>query len=317
MDFLLNNLSLAGQFHDLLTFQIAVDTVMAIRQEIDRLGSSLYCHRSLVNALVGPNCVMQQAVRVFPRDKQLAWVRWLNTHGPFWDDLRQHDADDWIEVNGEPVTDSAVGEAAFCCIQGLPRELVSFNPSDWLFSPVNATWRRDDSPDEAASIPNHWELGTVQKSLAANPPAIDSWVALNTFCRRAYTRLLIAGDAFHPLRGHPFVPAAADQIRVLLNVLNELKGCFDEEGKWTSRGLSLYNTYFVGKAPRFTDSSDPEKNQLRKQLTFPHPEKPGQHLFCPWHGKVRVNVIRIHFSWPIEADGPLYVVYVGPHITKP
>ena len=306
MDYLVNDLSLAGQFHDLYAFESAVDRLMGIRQEIDRLGSSLYGHRSLATASVGPDCVMQQATSGFPRDKRLAWLRWLNTRGPFWEDFRQHGTNDWIEVNGEPVTDSAVGEAAFCCIHGLPRELVSFDPSDWLFSPVKATWLRDDSQGEHVSIPNHWRLESVQESLAANPPTINSWAALSTFSRRAYTRVTITEDAFHPLYGHPFVPAVADQVRVLLNVLNELRGCLDEEGKWTSRGRSLYNNYFVGKTPRFTDSSDPEKNEFRKELTFPHPDEPGQELFCPW----------IHFTWPIRTDTPLYVVYVGPKRTK-
>jgi hypothetical protein len=150
----------------------------------------------------------------------------LNTFGPFWEDFRQHGTNDWIEVNGEPVTDSAVGEAAFCCIHGLPRELVSFDPSDWLFSPVKATWLRDDSQAEPVSIPNHWRLESAQESLAANPPTIDSWAELSTFSRGAYTRLTIAEDA------------------------------------------------------------------------------------------LKTQQIRIHFSWPIRVDTPLYVVYVGPKITK-
>ena len=34
------------------------------------------------------------------------------------------------------------------------------------------------------------------------------------------------------------------------------------------------------------------------------------------HGKVKTPQIRIHFSWPITASTPLYVVYVGYKITK-
>jgi hypothetical protein len=39
-------------------------------------------------------------------------------------------------------------------------------------------------------------------------------------------------------------------------------------------------------------------------------------IFCTWHGKVKTPQYRIHFSWPISAVAPLYVVYIGPKITK-
>ena len=31
---------------------------------------------------------------------------------------------------------------------------------------------------------------------------------------------------------------------------------------------------------------------------------------------VRRMTLRLHFSWPIRADEPVYVVYVGPKLTK-
>ena len=37
----------------------------------------------------------------------------MTKSGPFWDDLRNHGADDWLECKGKLVTDTAVGEAAF------------------------------------------------------------------------------------------------------------------------------------------------------------------------------------------------------------
>ena len=203
MDFLFNDLSLAGQFHDLHVFQSAVEQVMAIQREILRLGSSLFCHRNLAHATVAPNVVMQQAIQSMPMEKRQAWVRWLTTVGPYWEDDRLHGENDWIEVNGQIVTDTAVGEAAICCLRGLARELVSFTPSDWLFTPVKATWVKDDSDRETVAVSNHWRLDSVQTSLAANPPVIDSWAALNAIAVRMYTRLTFAEDAFHPLRGYP------------------------------------------------------------------------------------------------------------------
>jgi len=51
-------------------------------------------------------------------------------------------------------------------------------------------------------------------------------------------------------------------------------------------------------------------------MTFPDPDVQGETLFCSWHGKVKTPQYRIHFSWPVTAASPVYVVYVGPKITK-
>ena len=51
-------------------------------------------------------------------------------------------------------------------------------------------------------------------------------------------------------------------------------------------------------------------------MTFKHPTDASKTLFCPWHGKVQTPQLRVHFSWPVRADEPLYIVYVGPKITK-
>ena len=62
----MNDLSLAGQFPDLNSFQEAVDRIMLIRQEIQRGGASFWCHRSLVYAQVTATSGMQQAVQIMP-----------------------------------------------------------------------------------------------------------------------------------------------------------------------------------------------------------------------------------------------------------
>jgi hypothetical protein len=122
--------------------------------------------------------------------------------------------------------------------------------------------------------------------------------------------------AFAELRGYPFSSAVAERIRVLLDVLNRLKTGFDDDGTRTAEAKALYSNYFARQEAIFTDSSEREKNDYRAELTFPHPGRPGEYLFCTWHGKIRwTPPIRIHFSWPIAHDTPLYVVHVGPKIT--
>lgn len=316
MDFFVNDLSLCGQFHDSQSFGQAVGQIMEIRGEIQRFGAALYCHRNLASAKVTVAAMMQQAIQGLPNAQRRALMQWLTQHGPYWEDRRFHGPDDYLHVDGKVVTDSAVGEAAFCRFQGLSPELVSFDPSDWVFNPINVAWIRDDGTDARVSVPNHWKIGSIRVSLEAHPKRIDSWTALATDMKRLCTRIIFAEEAFSPLQGYPFAPGAAERIRVLLCTLNKLKDCFDASGQRTAEGHRLYADHFKGEKAWFSDSSTTEKNEFQNELTFPHPEQPNQRLLCTWHGKVKSPQIRIHFSWPISRNYPVYVVYVGPKITK-
>ena len=128
--------------------------------------------------------------------------------------------------------------------------------------------------------------------------------------------LTFAKDSFDPLNGHPFGKGAAEHLLLRLNVLHVMKNCFNERGERTPEGHALYQQHFTGDKAWFSDSSDTEKVQFESDLTFVHPTKAGERLFCTWHGKVKTPQLRIHFSWPIRASEPLYIVYVGPKITK-
>ena len=128
--------------------------------------------------------------------------------------------------------------------------------------------------------------------------------------------LTFAPSTFEPILPYPFGKAVANRILERLNVLNQLKNCFDMQGNRTTDGHALYQKHFTGARAWFSDSSETEKTEFRQELTFRHPLSTGEYLFCTWHGKVSTGVYRIHFSWPVTADTPLCVVYVGPKITK-
>ena len=96
--------------------------------------------------------------------------------------------------------------------------------------------------------------------------------------------------------------------------------CNTQRIRWYWR--TVYRDFFTGKkgdggrGAMFSDSSDTEKDDFASELRFRHPDRPDERLFCPWHGKVQTPQLRVHFSHPIRADVPLYVVYVGPKLTK-
>lgn len=316
MELLFNDLSIHGQFPDLPTFRAAINRVMEIRQRALRLGRELHCNTNVARAQVTPHLIMPQAIKTFTRDEQQAVMQWLTKHGPFWEDSRVHGADDYLESNGAVVTDTAVGEAAYRCFQGEHRDLVSLTPSSWKFSPVSVTWMGDVGDDRSVDVLNHWDVQELEAALRAAPAPYASWGELEVDSLTRCPNLTFSANSFAPLRGYPFAHGAAKRLDVLLDTLNRFKSCFDANGQRTPEGHLLYQNHFAGSNARFSDSSDTEKHDFRAELTFRHPTLVGESLACTWHGKVKTPQLRIHFSWPVRADEPLYVVYVGPKVTK-
>ena len=317
MELIFNDLSIHGQFHDMETFRAAITRVMYLRQIAHQFGRELYCHRNVANAQVTSTSTMQQVVqRTLNRDQTRSLMQWLSHHGPFWEDVRQHGGNDWLEYNGIIVTDTAVGEAAYCLFYEIPRGLVSMDPSCWLTSPLSVDWRENGNA-KSVDVCNYWDANKLEAALVTAPVTLKSWKDLETVAQNRYPALTFSSDSFEPLNGHPFGKSAAEHLLSRLEILHRLKNCFDQQGRRTPEGHEIYTNYFTGNNAWFSDSSDTEKEEFKEALTFSNPKAPRGILFCTWHGKVNYRPpLRIHFSWPIQANKPLYVVYVGPKITR-
>lgn len=322
MEFLVNDLSFHGQFPDLASFKISIKRIMEIRQLSLRFGRSLYCHRNIAEAQVTSNMKMPQAVQMLNINEQRALMQWLTQLGPHWEDVRRHSQNDWLECKGEIVTDKAVGEAGWCCMHGTERGLISISPSTWLFSPVSVELLSNSGGRDSVEVLNYWDTTAIETFLKTEPVPLSTWGQMENQARVECTDLFLAVDAFEPMDGYPFVASAAQRILAILNILNRFKTCFDGNGQRTQQGHEIYHDFFTGKKGEggrgalFTDSSEDEKNTFGTELTFTHPEDASKTIFCPWHGKVQTPQLRVHFSYPIRANDPLYIVYVGPKCTK-
>ena len=319
MELLANGLSVHEQFHDMETFREAFSRVMIMRSTARRYGWELLCHRNLLIGNPMPGVTMHQAIMGFPLESERrAAMAWLTRAGPFWDDMRRHGAGDWLECRDDIVTDTAVGESAFRTLHGVDCGLISFSPSDWNFTPVEVTWCREAEGLESrnAVLENWWNAAALEDALQDRAPPIGSWGELREACVHRFESLTFAEDCFEPLAGVPFAKSAAERFVVLLNILDGLSRERDETGARTEEGHRIYRDHFTGDRGLFSDSSDSEKRDFRRELTFAHPEASEGSLFCTWHGKVSHLTLRLHFSWPVEAGGPVYVVYAGPKITR-
>ncbi|NTV46495.1 MAG: hypothetical protein HGB11_08265 [Chlorobiales bacterium] len=316
MEILLNDLSIHGQFQDIKSFFNAIDRLMVARNTSMRFGRELYCHRNMAYAQVTKDLNMPQAVQQLSPDKKKALILWLTKSGPYWDDTRLHNSDDYMECVNQIVTDTAIGEAAFRQFHGGDCHLFSIIPSNWEYTTLLVLWYRVNGDRTETDVDNYINSSTLENALRLAPKPIQSWEMLGETCRIRFPHIVFASDAFEPFQGHPFVPGAANQLIDRFEILAKYLDCFDINGERTEEGDRLYRDFFTGEKAWFTDSSSDEKNDFKSDLTFKHPDIQGQTIFCPWHGKVKSPQLRIHFSWPIYPNEPLYVVYVGPKITK-
>lgn len=320
MALLLNELSFHGQFGDLVSFRAAISEIMRIRDILRRFGRGLHCHKNLLNAKVMAEVMMPQAIGSLDLNQRRAVMQWITTDGPYWEDDRQHTPDDWLEHQGAIVTDNALGEAGWCCLHGNPSEMVSVAPSNWCFSPIFVEWFSSDEKRDGIDVANFWKATEIEEFCKASPAPVVSWAQLEGQLRASCINLLFVEDSFEPLRGVPFSNGSAQRIIFILEMLDRMAVCFDENGQRTAEGHELYQNFFTGKKEEggrgalCSDSSDDEKSNFSKEMTFDQPG--GGPVLCSWHGKVQTPQLRIHFSWPIAAGGQLFVPYIGPKITK-
>ena len=318
MDFFANDLSIHGQFHGIPSFRDAFERLMAMRRTARRFGRDVYSHRALLAIEALPGVPMQQALGLLAESERRAAMAWLTRGGPFWDDLRCHDAGDWLECRGDIVTDTAIGEAAYRTLYAVECGLVSLMPSDWTISPIEVIWRRDagESDDRSATLENWWDAAALESRLREAAQPVLSWDDLREVSTTRFRSLIFAGDCFEPLAGLPFAKSAAQRIAVLFDILDRFARAFDTAGVRTPEGQQIYQDHFTGDSALFSDSSNKEKRNFRNELTFPHPGGSGGPLFCTWHGKVRHMTLRLHYWWSGKPGEPVYVVYAGPKITK-
>ena len=256
---------------------------------------------------------MYSAIQTFTRDQKIAILLWLTQHGPFWEDVAAHAPDHWLECDGELVTETAVGEVAYCTATGIDRRLVSLTPSSWERTPIKVTLSNDIQTD--VQVNNYWTLSALEAALSGAEPPVSTWNQLESVSIARYQRLRFSPDAFAPLRGMPFSPTAASYIMSRLHTLNEVMKFRNESGRFTPDAKPILDAHLTRGSVHFSDSSTEEIRSFGNRLTFPHPDIPGAALHCPWHAKIRPLLIRLHFRWPVPAGEELYVVYVGRKLT--
>jgi hypothetical protein len=320
MEFIVNERSIHEQFHSSAAFVESFERILALRTAIERSRRTVRCSREVLDAKINSDVTVRQALASLNRNLRTVATMWLAKNGPFWDDEPLHRDDDWFEDDtGTIVTKTGMGEAAMAALRHLPRALLTFDPSNSLRTPLVVQHVQNDGQSQSFDLQNHWDLPPLEQCLRGLRPPLASWENLVQWANDECPHITLTGDVIQSLDGHPFVPGAAERFQELLKVLDTMQSNVGPDDHLQSRGMELFQNHFVGgknKKVWFSDSSDGEKSTFRQELSFPDPEQPGTTMSCTWHGKVKINQMRVHFTFPFRHDHPLYVVYIGPKLTK-
>ena len=319
MEIFVNDLSFHSQFESPQTFRAALKTILECRDCANTYKRPYYVLRSIRDRSVTSGLSFRGAVQQLGDPNITRQVMsWIDRNGPFADDHLTRDPNEYYTYGEAVVTDNAIGEVAARLFAQQRAMLMSVYPSAYTFSPVPVEWHRSEAEREQTEVENYWRTETLRTALQAQQIAPMSWPDLIGQCTIRYPLLTLLPDVSGHLAGEPFSPAIADRVLVLLDVLNQLKGGFDEQGRRTAASEILLDNYFRRERAAFTDASETEKNDptFRRVMTFAHPDGDGDDLECFWHGKISTRYYRIHFSYPIERDTPLYIAYIGPKLTK-
>ncbi len=315
MAWYINDLSLAGQYTHTSDFLKNLKELMRQRHQIPVLEAQLFCSRGLHARPVTSSINFREAVR---GDKTMVQpvLAWLTKNGPFWDDDRQVNADDYFEYCGEDVTDQGLGEAARCRLAGREAVSVSFANGGFDFTPVNIVHGLPEEPLANIPVENIWNFTGLQGSALNSLPIPYNWHQMLDQATVRFDRLSYSPQCIEALTREPFSAYIVERVFELLRVLNEFMNCRKVDGTYSSRNNELIDQHFSGSKAWFTDESDTNKDHFEKEMTFPDFDQPGQEVFCSWHGKIKSRQYRVHFEWPDSSTPVLRIFYIGPKLTK-
>lgn len=304
-----------GQYSDAATFRTALQPLLELRAKRPNLQKILYCSSSFSSRPAINGQPVHEAIRETRDQLYIALVlRWI-TKGPFWEEERFPQDDDYFEYEGTDVTDQGLGEASRRLIGGLDAGVFSFtNESErFKFTPIVVTHGLPEAPYGNINVRNYWLLTDIEAVVETRP---TSWQGMLDKAVATFDLLRLPTSILDHLEGQPFHSAVADRLMVLLDVLQSLARETREDQSLTPAGLELWQKHSVGDKAWFTDESEANKNTFNSELTFVDTETGGK-VFCPWHGKVKSNQFRIHFEWPRpKGQRRIKVFYIGPKITK-
>lgn len=320
MRWYINDSSLQGQFHEREQFLSVLVGLAVARVQHKALQTSMYTTRSMGLAPVVNTETLQQLMAKLPNgDKKRLIFTWLDKTGPFLDDDRLDEADDYFEYEGLDVTETGLGESARRIKSDQAAIAYSFSEGRVNFATTPLVVKHG-LPDERYGdhqVPNLWTLEALKESASQYADLPSSWQELVQVARGRYPNLQIPDAIFENkmLHREQFDLVICERTLVLLGHLDSYMNERNTDGSDSTKSRAIYENFFVGDRALFSAESKTNINTHSEALTFPDPDT-GRRILAEWHGKISHRVFRLHFEWPVPADSRLKILYLGPKLTK-
>lgn len=322
MRWYLNDVSLQGQYNAAADFLDVLSELLSARSRFAVLKVSLYITRSLAGREVGAGQSLRDFLsRTDRRDLRSAMLFWLDRTGPFVDDDRHPEVDDYFECMNLDVTDTGLGEAARRVKVSQAAIAFSFSggPNNFAVSPLVVNHGLADERLGTYGIENLWSVGRLSASVLDRQPEPVTWEQLVCNARARFPHLIIPDTIYRnrKLAREPFDGPIRDRTMTLLSHLNAYMQGRNEDGSEGDDARAILENFFTGDRALFSGESPSNQRSFVTELTFPDPSDPNRTIFGHWHGKISHRSFRLHFEWPVPvAVTQLKILYLGPKLTK-
>ncbi len=319
MRWYLNDASLQAQFIDLGQFESSLRDLLGARSRVPAIKQNLRSTRSLQEALAGPGVSVRQFLQgCRDRDLRTATFNWLDRTGPFVDDDRLEEQDDFFEYMELEVTSTGLGEAARRTKAGENCAAYSFEGGavNFAVDPLDVDHGLAEERYGRYPVRNHWKTdGLVEQALGSGLP-IKTWRALIDAARARFKHLEIGDLHENPiLAREPFEASVRDRALALMGLLDHYMSGREQSGAEGPKSRDVIETHFTGERALFTGESPTNQQKFRTEMTFVAADQ--REVFAHWHGKISHRYFRMHFEWPLAPERrTLPILYLGPKITK-
>jgi len=325
MQWYVNDASLQAQFDDSSCFLEVIRTLLRARARVPQLRAALFTTRTLSEMPVRRDLSFRNAIlQVNDRDFLRQVLQWVDRSGPFVDDDRHPEQDDYFECLSVDVTNQGLGEAARRTKGGVQAGTFSFpgGSIDFSASPLCVEHGLPENRLGQYLVPNTTTVEELIDLALKSIPEPDSWQSMIDRARERFPLLLLSDTIFldRRLAGEPFEKSICNRATELFGHLNEYAESRNIDGSESYRSREIVRAFFTeahGAVPLFTGESVTNQRNYEAVLTFPDPENENRKLFAHWHGKIDHRVFRMHFEWPMPRESRrLKIVYLGPKLTK-
>ena len=320
--FILNEISIDSQFSDVDEFNHRLGELLSLRSKYPVLSENFKVSFKTVNRTINYNLTVRQAIRKDKNTDRLRLVLdWLTSSGPFHENDRIPQEEDYFEFEGVDVTDSGLGEAARHTISRIPVKTFSFQGGNLNFSrtPLLVDHGLEDDRLGTYSIDNIWTLSKLESEVESTRPEPKSWEELFSCVAADYPYLKFTDSIYRnpTLKREPFDKSIARSANRLFRILNWYMEVANEQGYDSKTAKEIISTYFSGERALFSRESQTNISDFREQMTFEDPDDSSKTILAHWHGKISHRFYRLHFEWPLpESQQYIKVCYLGPKITK-